>query len=136
MKRILFPLVFIIITLTSCREEIIPPNNPTGNMNQPVKEVTLNSYSFLINAGDITYNLYDYVRFENSRAQVYLSIFDYNSGSVEISLIGKSKRVIYSKKVESDLNGEYFRITNEIPDAVIINFKDFTGKFKLTVSQY
>jgi hypothetical protein len=124
------------ITLTSCREEIIPPNNPTGNMNQPVKEVTLNSYSFLINAGDITYNLYDYVRFENSRAQVYLSIFDYNSGSVEISLIGKSKRVIYSKKVESDLNGEYFRITNEIPDAVIINFKDFTGKFKLTVSQY
>jgi hypothetical protein len=136
MKRILSPLVFIIITLTSCREEIIPPNNPTGNMNQPVKEVTLNSYSFLINAGDITYNLYDYVRFENSRAQVYLSIFDYNSGSVEISLIGKSKRVIYSKKVESDLNGEYFRITNEIPDAVIINFKDFTGKFKLTVSQY
>jgi hypothetical protein len=136
MKKYLFILLLGILLLPSCREEIIPPNNPTGNVNQPVKEVTLNSYSFLINAGEITYNLYDYIKFENSRAQVFISIVEYSSGSVEISLIGKSKRIIYSKRVESDINGEYSRINNEVPDAVIINFKDFTGKFKLTVSQY
>jgi hypothetical protein len=126
----------MVLFLSSCREEIIPPNNPAGNINQPVKEVTLNSYTLILNAGDITYNLYDYLSFDNSRAQVYLSIIDYNSGTVEVSLLGKSKRVIFSKRIDTEINGEIARIYNEIPDAVIINFKNFTGKFKVTISRY
>jgi hypothetical protein len=135
MKRKLF-FILMMLFLTSCREEIIPPNNPSGNINQPVKEVTLNSYTLVLNAGNITYNLYDYVRFDNSRAQVYLSILDYSSGTVDVSLLGKSKKVIFSKMIDTGINGEIARLNNEVPDAVIMNFKNFTGKFKVTISRY
>jgi hypothetical protein len=135
MKKLLLS-AFLLLFLSSCREEIIPPNNPAGNVNQPVRETMLNSYSYIINAGDITHNLYDYIKFDNSRAQVFISIVDYASGSVEVSLIGKSKRIIFSKVAETDINGEYARINNEVPDAVIINFKDFTGKFKISINRY
>jgi hypothetical protein len=131
-----FIIFLVILTLTSCREEIIPPNNPSGNLNHPVKESALNSYSFIMNAADITYNIYDYIKFDNNRTQVFISILDYSKGSVELSLLSKSKRIIFNKTAAADISGEYSRLSNEIPDAVVMNFKDFTGKIKLTLSRY
>jgi len=123
------------LALVSCREEIIPPGNPAGNINQPVKETFFNSYSFLINAGDITYNIQDYLKFDNSRVQVYISLLDYTSGSVEVSLVSKSRQVIFNKVAGTEIKGEYSQVNN-IPESVIINFRNFTGKFRLSVNPY
>lgn len=125
----------LLLLFSSCREEIIPPGNPAGNINQPVKETYYNSFSFLINAGDITFNLQENLRFDDSRVQVYISILDYSAGSVEVSLVSKVQQVIYSKKADGEIRGEYSRINN-IPNALLLKFNDFTGKFKLSINRY
>lgn len=129
-------IIFIAFLLSSCREEIIAPGNPAGNLNQPVKEQFQNSYSFVMNAGNITYNLYDYMKFDNARTQIYISVLDYSSGSADVSLLSQYKHIIFNRKAESDITGEFKRLNNEIPEAIIINFQDFTGKIKITVSRY
>jgi hypothetical protein len=135
MKKFAFTVVCLLL-FSSCREEIVPPGNPAGNVNSPVREIFSNSYSFIINADDITYNLYDNVKFDNNRAQVYISVIDHTSGYVDITLMGKSKNIIFKTRAESDIQGEYSRISTEIPESVNLTFNGFTGKLKLTVTRY
>jgi hypothetical protein len=136
LKLKLLILGLLAFSLVSCREEIIAPGNPAGNINQPVKEVFPNSYTFLINAGDISFTVLDNLNFENGRTQIYLSVTDHSSGSAVISLMNKSQRIIFTKTTDSELSGEYIKIDSEAPGAVRIRFLDFSGKFKLTISRY
>jgi hypothetical protein len=137
MKKLkLISLIFITLVLSSCREEIIPPGNKSGNINQPVVEKYLNSFSFTINADNITYNLNEYMNFNERNAQIFISVFDHSSGSVELSLFGKTRQLIFSKKAENDITGESVKTNSDIPESLRIDFENFTGKLKLTVNRF
>lgn len=135
MKR-LFIIIFALLLVNSCREEIIPPDNPSGNVNQPFIETFLNSYSFTLNAGEITYNIYEFIRFDQDKAQVFMSVLDHTSGYVEVYLYSKTKRVLFYQKGDTDIEGESIKIDGHIPETLIMNFFNFTGKLRFTVNKY
>ena len=55
-------LLLILIFIPSCREDIIAPGNAAGNINQPVRLKSGLSYTFLINAENISTSFRDFFR--------------------------------------------------------------------------
>src|SRR3970040_811747 len=84
------------VLLISCRQEIVPPDNPAGNINEPVYTRTNFSYSFAINANRITRTVIDNTYLNTTSSRIYLVISDHSSGSVEIKVQNDNNFVLYS----------------------------------------
>jgi hypothetical protein len=126
----LFVLVFI-----SCREEIIPPGNVAGNINEPSLTRTSNSYIFSINASKITTSITDNTFLNTFKARIYSVIADYSSGYVEIEVKTDRNNILYSEVFEDDTRGTLKNIEGSRPDIIVVNFQNFTGRLNVTLSR-
>ena len=135
MKKIKIFLFFTLILFLSCREEIISPDNPIGNINEPLLTRTNNSYIFSINADNITASINDNTFLNTVRANIYSIIADYSSGYVQVQVKTNSNSVLYSKVFEANTNGILGNINGSQPQVISLDFRNFTGKLQITLSR-
>jgi hypothetical protein len=122
------------VLLISCRQEIVPPDNPAGNINEPVYTRTNFSYSFAINASRITRTVIDNTYLNTTSSRIYLVISNHSSGSVEIKVQNDNNFVLYSSVFDNDTDGIFRELDGYQPNIITLNFIDFTGKFKFTLT--
>jgi hypothetical protein len=130
----MFFLTLLTLALISCREEIISPKNDSGNVNEPYKSNIGNSYTFILNAQDLSQKVIDYPLFSYTSSSIFISVLDHNSGSVEITLLSRSKQIIYKNKIFREENGSYSRLQGTVPEIIEINLSEFTGKLKIQLT--
>lgn len=134
MKKIRIFLFFTLLLFFSCREEIIPPGSPVGNVNEPLLTRTDNSYIFSINASNITASVSDYTFLETFEANIYSIIADHSSGYVQVQVKSNTNSVLYSEIFENNTRGTLENISGAQPRIIAIDFQNFTGKFQVTLS--
>lgn len=133
-SKLLLILFSLSLLICSCRQEIVPPDNPAGNINEPQLTRTNFSYIFSINANRITENVVDNTFLNTSKSRIYPVINDHSSGSVEITVQADQNNILYSAIFDGDTNGSFTEIEGQQPRVIIFNFNDFTGKFKVTLT--
>jgi hypothetical protein len=133
-KYLLFVLFFI-LPFASCREEIIPPFTPSGNINEPVQQITPGSYSFTINAQSISDSLIDHTFFKSSSSRLYLSLFDYLSGAAELTIYDRDRNIIYKSTLDKNFQSPSLNLQGFVPNVVQIFFTNFTGKLTIQIVQ-
>jgi len=132
--RFLSLVLFLVFIFISCREEIIPPGNFAGDINEPVQENSLNYFSFMINAQDFTYSFFVNTNFNYSTTKIIISVFDRTSGSITIRVKDESGFSMFNKKMDSNKSDIYQKFTGYLPSRVEISSSNFTGKFKISLS--
>lgn len=132
-KKYIILFVFISLLAVSCREEIIVPDNIPANINEPVQSRSDNTYSFSINAKGNTSKIRDFI-FSKLRVNIFLSVSNYNSGTVEINLIDDNERVFYSHIIDDNTEGITSYSQGYLSKAIGINFKNFTGNLVVQIS--
>ncbi|WP_337872322.1 hypothetical protein [Ignavibacterium sp.] len=130
-------LIFLIplLLLSGCREEILEPYNPAGNVNQPFQEKKLNYYNLTITASNLTYEFNSDLDFNSSESRILISVVDRQSGSVTINVLNNSRNLIYIASIETEVPYLLDRIQGNIPDSLKIVFTDFSGKLRLQLSK-
>ncbi len=130
-------LIFLIplLLLSGCREEILEPYNPAGNVNQPFQEKKLNYYNLTITASNLTYEFNSDLDFNSSESRILISVVDRQSGSVNINVLNNSRNLIYIASIETEVPYLLDRIQGNIPDSLKIVFTDFSGKLRLQLSK-
>ncbi len=96
MKRIFIYIYFVVTVLLliiSCREDIIVPDNLATNVNEPILLNESNSYSFVINAQNISIDVVNNTNFSANTSRISITIVDYSSGYVRIKIIDKQMSV-------------------------------------------
>jgi len=122
------------LVTAGCREEIVPPDNPATNINEPVQMRYRNSYTFLINAEKISFDLVDYPDLRTSTTSLYFTLSDYKSGTVSISILNKDDGLIFSEQYADNLPGFYYEIKGNLPAKIKIRCSDFSGKLKVQLT--
>jgi len=136
-KHKYWALIFLIlaaIMVNSCREEIISPKNNSGNVNEPYKSNSRNSFTFILNAENLSQKVVDYPTINYSNSRIFVSVLDHGSGSVEVVILTKSREVIYRNKLVDDDNGSYGVVEGIRPGIIEIDLRDFTGKVKVQLT--
>lgn len=134
-KYLILPiLIGTVSQFTACREEIISPKNNSGNVNEPYKSSHQNSYTFILNAENISQKVIDYPDISHSNSRVFISLSDCISGSVEVIILTKSREVLYRNKLLEDNNGSYGVVNGIKPEILEIYFNEFTGKLKFQLT--
>ena len=135
-KRLLIPIYFLlsgILLFSSCREEIIAPGNPAGNVNEPVRIKAKFSYSFYINAVNVTTSVADVSGISSIHSTVSVSLEDYKEGVAAFNIYDNASNLVYRKIIaENDLQVSEI-LDGSSPDQVLINFTNFTGKLQIKV---
>ena len=126
-----FPLQLLFF---SCRQEIVSPDNPAGNINEPQLTRTNFSYTFTINANKITETIADNTYLNTLRSRISMIINDHSSGSVEVIVKSNQNNIVYSELLDGDTNILSNEIEGQQPSVIIFNFINFTGKFKVTLT--
>ncbi len=134
----IFLSVFVLASLTfqSCREEIISPGNPAGNINEPVFESYIDFYTFKINASNATLSLSDYTYFNANINYLSFSVIDHSSGSADLMLWTRNNLKIYDTRLSKDFSRTTVIIDGNIPELIQIKLNDFTGKVSIQLSRY
>lgn len=129
-------IVFILVAFifNSCREEVISPKNNSGNVNEPFKSSYRNSYTFILNAENLSQMVVDYPSISYLNSRIFVSVLDYTSGSVEVVILTKSREVLYRNKLVEDNNGSYGIVEGIKPEIIEIHLNDFTGKLKFQLT--
>jgi len=127
-------LIILQFTLQACRENVLTINS-VGNINEPVKSKSPESYTFEINASKITFNETDDTQLNITSADVFVSVKDYSSGIVSVTIIGDNKLNLYSASLTENGNAQTVQIRNHVPEKVRVEFRNFSGKFKIRVSR-
>lgn len=123
------------LLLTGCREEILEPYNPAGNVNQPFQEKKLNYYNLTITASNLTYEFNSDLDFNSSDSRILVSVIDRQSGSVTINVLNNSRNLIYIASIETEVPNLIDRIQGNVPDNVKVVFNDFSGKLRIQLSK-
>ncbi len=134
LKNILI-ITVCVIALNSCREEIISPDNIAGNVNEPVKMNTYNSYSFLINAENISSTVTDSSPFTGLKMSCYVTIVDYNSGSVQITVSGKFNYLLFQETFASNISSFANVLEGNSPEYIQLKFRNFSGKLRFELNK-
>lgn len=129
-------IIFVLTSLmfTCCREEVISPKNNFGNVNEPYKSSSRNSYTFILNAENLSQFVVDYPSIIYSNSRIFVSVIDYASGSVEVVVLTKSREVIYRNKLVEDNNGLYETVKGIRPEIIEFHLNGFTGKLKFQLT--
>ena len=118
----------------SCRQEVISPKNSLDNINEPQLSRTSTSYTFSINANNITETITDFTSLNTIKSSIHPVISEYSSGSVEIIIQLDQNNVLYSTVFDYNTNNSFTEIDGHEPKFIIFNFYNFTGKFKATLT--
>ena len=130
MKKFTLLIVILIISF-SCREEIIEPDNMVGNINEPVQLTERNSYSFLLNARNLTMSLSVPIYFSSARTRFNVRLIDYESGYINVSVqdLSNIERFRYYMAEEVSYHTEL--LDGYVPTTININTDNFSGKIKI-----
>lgn len=130
-----FILSIIVLLVTSCREEILEPYNPAGNINQPFQEKKLNYFNIVMTASNLTYEFETDLNFNSSESRIQISVVDREKGNVTVNVLNVNRNLIYVASIETESADLVDRIYGNIPDKVKISFKDFSGKLRVQLSK-
>ena len=138
MKRIFIYIYFfvtVILLFMSCREDVIEPDNFATNVNEPILINETNSYSFVINAQNISIDVVNNTNFSANTSRVSITIVDYSSGYVSVRIIDKqtNSRFTYFGNDEEDFFTE--SLNGYVPASVGIRTVDFSGKLKIELNR-
>ncbi len=126
--------LLLAVSISSCREDIIQPDVLLPNKNEPVEFRSYNSYSFLINAENVTQSVLNEFDIELTKSRIFYSLTDYASGYVEIRLYTQDfQNVFYQNLSENSLNSAL--IDGFRPAAISIKFNNFTGVLKIELNR-
>jgi hypothetical protein len=126
--------VLILLSLSSCREDIINPQNTGGNVNEPVLESTNSSYLFALNGENISYTVVIPTNISSVNNNLYFTLYGYNSGGVFISLYNSSGEDIFDYSLNNNEDGYFVTIFSQDIDKIKFSFTNFTGKFKFEIA--
>lgn len=124
-------ILFSAFLLSSCREDVVAPGNPAGNINQPIRLKSNSSYTFIINAENITASLLDNSGITSRHSELFLSLDDYKQGRVNFNIIEYSNQLVYQKQLSDNLSQMTVSLEGNTPDIINISFSNFTGKLKI-----
>lgn len=128
-------LIISLIILTGCREEILEPYNPAGNVNQPYQEKKLNYYNLVMTASNLTYEFDSDLNFNSSDSRILVSVIDRQGGTVTINVLNDNRNLIYIASIETEVPNLVDRIQGNIPNKVKIIFTNFSGKLRIQLSK-
>ncbi len=128
-------LIIICITFISCREEILEPNNPAGNINQPFQENKLNYFNIVMTASNLTYEFEVDLNFNSSDSRIFISVVDRQKGNVTVNVLSENKNLIYVASIETEIPYLIDRIRGNVPNKVKISCNDFSGKLRVQLSR-
>lgn len=128
-------LIITLIILSGCREEILEPYNPAGNINQPYQEKKLNYFDLVMTASNLTYEIDSDLNFNSSDSRILVSVVDRQRGIVTINVLNDKRNLIYIASIETEVPGLVDRIQGNIPNKVKIIFKDFSGKIRIQLNK-
>jgi len=137
-KRIFIYIYFVVTVLLlflSCREDILAPDNLTTNVNEPILQNESNSYSFVINAQNISIDVVNNTYFSANTSRISITIVDYSSGYVRVKIIDKqtNNRFSYFGNDDEDFFTE--SLIGYVPASVGIKAVDFSGKLKIEINR-
>ncbi len=128
--------IILIMIFSSCREEIIMPNNPVGNTNNPVKNSSYNNYTFAIEAENISYKIIDLTKFSSGSTRIFFKITNYKSGYLVLRLLNEKYQSLYSTLLDQNYDGNYISVDNVIPYYVELSFTNFSGNLRVELHRY
>ncbi|MEO8398470.1 MAG: hypothetical protein ABI550_01505 [Ignavibacteriaceae bacterium] len=135
-KNIKFLFLIFALVLLSCREEVVAPDNPAGNINEPVQYSTRNSYTFLINADKISEKVSNFPNLNSTAIRLFITIQDISSGSVLVSLSNKDNQVWYADTYGADIDNHRIELLGNSPEIISIRMINFTGKLKVQLTSF
>jgi hypothetical protein len=138
MKRIFIYIYLsatVILLSISCREDIIAPDNFATNVNEPILINESNSYSFVINAQNISIDVVNYTNFSANTSRISITIVDYSSGYVSVRIIDKQSNNRFSYFGNDDQDFFTESINGYVPASVGIKAVDFSGKLKIDLNR-
>ncbi|HKB86892.1 MAG TPA: hypothetical protein VKD08_12015 [Ignavibacteriaceae bacterium] len=121
------------ILFSACREDVVAPGNEAGNINQPVRLKSGSSYTFIINANNITTSFFDYSGVSSSHAQLLLSLEDYSQGRAGFNIYDTGNRLVYQKLLTDNVEPISASLDGITPVFLEINFTNFSGKLRIQV---
>lgn len=122
------------ICFMGCRQDVYDPNNKDSNINEPITLDYYNSFTFMINANDITYYVVENTNLEEPLARINIGIESYQSGYVEIFVTNNQLVSLYSKKLETNTQNLSATLKGYSPERLAINFHNFTGNLKIVLN--
>lgn len=134
MERFLkYIIILTLFVFTSCREDVITPNNPVGQKNTPVKSNSSKLYTLVIDANNYTVKIKDEVAFQSSAFMVNARTSSHEGGSVRINLISEDGNTIISEIFSRDKEFQDVIGFNNLPKYVEVEFFEFTGVFNIEI---
>jgi hypothetical protein len=127
-------MIFILFT-TACREDIMEPDTFVGTVNEPVQINQPNSYTFIIHAQNISVNVTNNTYISSFTSRISISIADYSSGYVSISVIDREDNSRFSYFGNEDEGFFTEALAGYIPAHIGIKTVDFSGKLKIEVTK-
>ena len=138
MKQIFIYIYFfvtVILLFISCREDIIAPDNFATNVNQPILINEFNSYSFVINAQNISIDVVNNTNFSAHTSRVSITIVDYSSGYISVRIIDEQTNSRFSYFGNDDEDFFTESLNGYVPASVGIKTVDFSGKLKIELNK-
>ena len=134
MNRLFF-LFFILIIVASCREDILNPDDFAGSINEPVQINSRNSYTFIINAKDLSRSITALASFNTTFTRVSVTLVDYKSGYANVTVkdLDEIERFRYFANEDVNLFTEV--INGYLPNSINIRMQDLSGKLKVQLSR-
>ena len=134
MNRLVF-IFSLLILIISCREDIIHPDEFAGNVNEPVQINSRNSYTFIINAKNLTMSISAIASFNTTLARISVTLVDYESGYANVSVkdINDVERFRYFADDDVSLFTEV--IDGYLPNTIDIRMQELSGKLRVQLSR-
>jgi hypothetical protein len=135
MKKIWVMIIVVVVMFAGCREEVIAPNNPAGNINDPIQQRTNNSYTFLINAEDFSYKILVPNTVSGQKYRIVYSLRDYSSGNASVLVLSAAQTVVLSKIIDENADGRILNVDGDSAKQLELNFVNFTGKLSVSLER-
>lgn len=134
MKPVLFLFLVFVLFAAGCREEVIPPNDPVTNENEIVQRRTSSSYTFIINAKNISFDVTDAPGLNSLNTRLTVYVQNYKTGEADISLFSAGE-TLHSITLTGNTSGKSKDIIGVNPYSVKIKCANFTGQLKVQLTR-
>ena len=134
MNRLVY-IFFLLILVISCREDIIHPGEFAGNINEPVQLNSRNSYTFIINAKDLSMNISALTSFNTTLARISVTLVDHEAGYVNISVKDFNDIERFRYFVDDDVSLFTEVIDGYLPNTIDILMQGLSGKLRVQLSR-
>jgi hypothetical protein len=128
-------ITILLLLFVSCRENIIAPDNFAGNINEPILISEPNSYTFFINAENITIDVVNNSLFSSTTSRITISIVNYSSGSVSVQVIDPQSISRFNYFGNDDESSYTEALNGFVPQSVGIKTVGFSGKLKVQLTK-